>query len=50
MEKLGPPLRMIAPGRTFRNESVDASHDHNSYELEGMLVDSEVSRADQGWS
>src|SRR5580704_16899406 len=27
MEKLGPPLRMIAPGRVFRNESVDASHE-----------------------
>ena len=25
MERLGPPLRMIAPGRVFRNESVDAS-------------------------
>src|SRR5664279_1447633 len=28
MERLGPPLRMIAPGRVFRNESVDASHEH----------------------
>ena len=45
MEKLGPPLRMIAPGRTFRNESVDASHDHTFYQLEGMLVDREVSVA-----
>jgi phenylalanyl-tRNA synthetase alpha chain len=45
MEKLGPPLRMIAPGRTFRNESVDASHDHTFYQLEGMMVDREVSVA-----
>jgi phenylalanyl-tRNA synthetase alpha chain len=45
MEKLGPPLRMIAPGRAFRNESVDASHDHTFYQLEGMLVDREVSVA-----
>ena len=45
MEKLGPPLRMIAPGRVFRNEEVDASHEHTFYQLEGMMVDREVSVA-----
>lgn len=45
MEKLGPPLRMIAPGRAFRNESVDASHEHTFYQLEGMMIDREVSIA-----
>jgi len=45
MEKLRPPFRMIAPGRAFRNESVDASHDHTFYQLEGMVVDREVSVA-----
>jgi phenylalanyl-tRNA synthetase alpha chain len=45
MEKLGPPLRMIAPGRAFRNESVDASHDHTFYQLEGMMVERDVSVA-----
>jgi len=45
IERLGPPLRMIAPGRTFRNESVDASHEHTFYQLEGMMVDREVSVA-----
>ncbi|MCX6621044.1 MAG: phenylalanine--tRNA ligase subunit alpha [Acidobacteria bacterium] len=43
MRKLGPPLRMIAPGRVFRNEEVDASHEHTFYQLEGMMVDREVS-------
>jgi phenylalanyl-tRNA synthetase alpha chain len=43
MEKLGPPLRMIAPGRVFRNESVDASHEHTFYQLEGMMIDRNVS-------
>ena len=43
MEKLGPPLRMIAPGRVFRNEEVDASHEHTFYQLEGMMVDRQVS-------
>jgi phenylalanyl-tRNA synthetase alpha chain len=45
MERLGPPLRMIAPGRVFRNENVDASHEHTFYQLEGMMVDREVSVA-----
>lgn len=45
MEKLGPPLRIVAPGRVFRNESVDASHEHTFYQLEGMMVDREVSVA-----
>jgi phenylalanyl-tRNA synthetase alpha chain len=43
MEKLGPPLRMIAPGRVFRNESVDASHEHTFFQLEGMMIDRDVS-------
>ncbi|MBZ5606965.1 MAG: phenylalanine--tRNA ligase subunit alpha [Acidobacteriia bacterium] len=45
MEKLGPPLRMIAPGRAFRNEEVDASHEHTFYQVEGMMVDRDVSVA-----
>jgi len=45
MERLGPPLRMIAPGRAFRNESTDASHEHTFYQLEGMMIDRDVSVA-----
>ena len=45
IQRLGPPLRMVAPGRVFRNESVDASHEHTFYQLEGMMVDREVSVA-----
>lgn len=45
MRRLGPPLRMIAPGRVFRNEEVDASHEHTFYQLEGMMVDRNVSVA-----
>jgi len=45
MEKFGPPLRIIAPGRVFRNEEVDASHEHTFYQLEGMMVDRDVSIA-----
>jgi phenylalanyl-tRNA synthetase alpha chain len=45
MERFPPPLRMIAPGRAFRNESVDASHEHTFYQLEGMMIDRDVSVA-----
>ena len=45
MERFRPPLRMIAPGRVFRNESVDASHEHTFYQLEGMMIDRDVSVA-----
>ncbi len=45
MAKLGPPLLMIAPGRVFRNEEVDASHEHTFYQLEGMMVGRDVSIA-----
>lgn len=45
MRTLGPPLRMIAPGRVFRNEEVDASHEHTFYQLEGMMIDRDVSVA-----
>ena len=45
MQDLGPPLRMIAPGRVFRNEEVDASHEHTFYQVEGMMIDREVSVA-----
>jgi len=45
MRTLGPPLRMIAPGRVFRNEEVDASHEHTFYQLEGMMGDRDVSVA-----
>ncbi len=45
LERLKPPLKMIAPGRVFRNEEVDPSHEHTFYQLEGMMVDREVSVA-----
>ena len=45
MERLPLPLRMIAPGRVFRNESVDASHEHTFYQLVGMMIHKDVSVA-----
>lgn len=39
MEKNNPPLRIIAPGRVFRHEATDASHEINFYQVEGLMVD-----------
>lgn len=37
-----PPLRIVAPGRCFRYERIDASHEHTFYQMEGMMVDRHV--------
>jgi phenylalanyl-tRNA synthetase alpha chain len=39
MEKNSPPLRIIAPGRVFRHEATDASHEINFYQVEGLMID-----------
>ncbi|MFY9457973.1 MAG: phenylalanine--tRNA ligase subunit alpha [Candidatus Spechtbacterales bacterium] len=45
METHQPPLRIIATGRAFRHEASDASHDIQFYQLEGLMVDKEISVA-----
>lgn len=42
LEKYGVPFRGIFPGRVFRNEATDASHDHTFYQLEGLMVDKDI--------
>jgi len=42
LEKYGAPFRGIFPGRVFRNEATDASHDHTFYQLEGLMVDKDI--------
>lgn len=41
-----PPVRLIAPGRVFRNEQPDATHEHTFHQVEGLMVDEGVSVAD----
>jgi len=45
MEKNNPPFRIIVPGRVFRYESTDAFHSHTFYQIEGLVIDKEVSVA-----
>jgi phenylalanyl-tRNA synthetase alpha chain len=39
MERLTPPIRAIAPGRVFRHEDQDATHEHTFHQVEGLVVD-----------
>jgi phenylalanyl-tRNA synthetase alpha chain len=46
MEKQPPPVRIICPGRCYRNEAVDATHHFEFHQVEGLYVDAEVTLAD----
>lgn len=45
MRAVEPPFRAIFPGRVFRYESVDASHEHTFHQVEGLMIDRHVSVA-----
>lgn len=45
MEKRQPPVRVIAPGRTYRHENPDASHAFTFHQCEGLYVDRGVTMA-----
>jgi phenylalanyl-tRNA synthetase alpha chain len=45
MEKNNPPLRIIVPGNVFRHEATDASHDFQLCQVEGLMVDKNISAA-----
>jgi phenylalanyl-tRNA synthetase alpha chain len=42
MESHEPPVRVIVPGKVFRNETTDATHEAQFYQLEGLYVDKGV--------
>ncbi len=43
MESHKPPIRIIVPGKVFRNEATDATHEAQFYQLEGLMIDKDVS-------
>jgi len=43
MRKYGAPLRAIFPGRCFRNEATDASHENTFFQMEGIMIDRDIS-------
>ena len=46
MEKTQPPIRVIAPGRVFRSDAVDATHSPLFHQIEGLVVDEGVTMGD----
>ena len=46
MEKGRLPIRMIAPGRVFRSDDVDATHSPSFHQVEGMVVDKNIRFSD----
>jgi phenylalanyl-tRNA synthetase alpha chain len=42
METRVPPIRVIVPGKVFRNEATDATHEAQFYQLEGLMIDTNV--------
>jgi len=46
MEKGKLPIRMIAPGRAFRSDEVDATHSPSFHQIEGLVIDKNITFAD----
>ncbi|MGM0437143.1 MAG: phenylalanine--tRNA ligase subunit alpha [Bacillota bacterium] len=46
MEKNRLPIRMIAPGRVYRSDELDASHSPNFHQVEGLVIDKDISFSD----
>jgi phenylalanyl-tRNA synthetase alpha chain len=46
MENIEPPIRVVAPGRVYRPDTVDATHMYMFYQLEALVVDEGVSMVD----
>ncbi len=46
MEKGELPIRIIAPGRVFRSDEVDATHSPSFHQIEGMVIDKDITMAD----
>ncbi len=46
MEKHKPPFRIIVPGKVFRNEATDATHEAQFYQVEGLYVAEKVSMSE----
>ena len=41
-----PPFRVVSPGRVFRRDTVDATHNFNFHQIEGLCIDKDISVAD----
>ena len=49
MESHKPPIRIISPGKVFRHEATDATHEAQFYQIEGLAIDENISLANLKW-
>lgn len=45
MEKTSPPIRIIAPGRVYRSDQIDATHSPMFHQIEGLVIDKGITMA-----
>nr|BBH90454.1 phenylalanine--tRNA ligase alpha subunit [Thermosporothrix sp. COM3] len=45
MKQTRPPVRVIVPGKVFRNEAIDATHEAQFHQIEGLLIDDQCTMA-----
>jgi len=50
MEEHGAPVRIIVPGKTYRHEATDATHEAEFYQLEGLVVDEGITLGHLKWT
>ncbi len=43
LKKFGRPIRAVFPGRCFRNEAIDACHENTFFQMEGVMIDKDIS-------
>ncbi len=46
MKQMRPPVRVVVPGKVYRNEAIDATHEAMFHQIEGLLVDEYCTMAD----
>jgi phenylalanyl-tRNA synthetase alpha chain len=46
MKAQQPPIKVIAPGRCFRNDELDATHSPMFHQIEGLVIDKDITMAD----
>ena len=46
MKEMTPPVRVVVPGKVYRNEAIDASHEAMFHQIEGLLIDEYCTMAD----
>lgn len=49
LEEHEPPFRIVIPGRVFRNEATDATHEAQFYQIDGLVVGEEVHMGNLKW-